>query len=453
MNKLSRILSLALLPGILMCAKPALAIMGGPVMPEYVQFEPADAPDVVNLNTGDFSYTLPVGEVPGPYGNFPISMSYHAGIGPGQEATWVGLGWTLNPGSINRTLRGTPDDQFQGGDLSFIYAYSITKGFSVSWSASYGPIGLDMSYNSFSGYGMNASVSVNFYGIEAGVSFGTSGIGLQGGYGYNGFGINGNIGLHEGGISGGVTVGYSTPGGVTIGASVGVSYEYGGRVASNVGFSAGYKTPDGTTIGFTTSSSGDVGLSVSKDGVGANVNLSSHGYSVGVSVGGTGLAVSQASSSTSHSHNNTASVTVPGLFSYSRSTYENWVRQASSEHTYGYMYQAGPALVVDGVSEDANDPAGTGSAHNDWDWKFKGRSLDHVGNPMAGHLKPGYDVFTVASQGVSGAFRPFGLTNHRMIQSVEPLGQDVMGTRITLRMCSITCSKKMRRPTALIAGN
>jgi hypothetical protein len=103
---------------------PANALQGGNVMPEYLQFEPADSPDMVNMITGDFSYTLPMGEVPGPYGSYPLTMSYHPGIGPGMEATWVGLGWTLNPGAINRNLRGVPDDQFHGGELAYIYSYA-----------------------------------------------------------------------------------------------------------------------------------------------------------------------------------------------------------------------------------------------------------------------------------------------------------------------------------------
>jgi hypothetical protein len=32
-----------------------------------------------------------------------------------QEASWVGLGWNLNPGVMNRSLRGLPDD-FNGAD-------------------------------------------------------------------------------------------------------------------------------------------------------------------------------------------------------------------------------------------------------------------------------------------------------------------------------------------------
>ena len=106
------------------CYAAAFALQGGPSQPDYVQFEPANLQDMVNLQTGNFTYSLPLGELPGPYGNYPLSISYHAGISPQQEASWVGLGWTLNPGSINRDLRGVPDDQFHGGTLGFVYQYA-----------------------------------------------------------------------------------------------------------------------------------------------------------------------------------------------------------------------------------------------------------------------------------------------------------------------------------------
>lgn len=49
--------------------------------------------------------------VTGPNGEaFPLNLSYHAGIGVDQEASWVGLGWDLNTGEISRNINGVPDD-------------------------------------------------------------------------------------------------------------------------------------------------------------------------------------------------------------------------------------------------------------------------------------------------------------------------------------------------------
>jgi hypothetical protein len=76
------------------------ALTSGPTAPEATSFEPIDTTDMVNLQTGDFTYNIPLMEVPGPEGGYPLSLSYHAGIQTNEEASWVGLGWTLNPGAI-----------------------------------------------------------------------------------------------------------------------------------------------------------------------------------------------------------------------------------------------------------------------------------------------------------------------------------------------------------------
>jgi hypothetical protein len=73
------------------------ALTSGPTVPEATSFEPVDTTDMVNLQTGDFTYNIPLMEVPGPEGGYPLSLSYHAGIQTNEEASWVGLGWTLNP--------------------------------------------------------------------------------------------------------------------------------------------------------------------------------------------------------------------------------------------------------------------------------------------------------------------------------------------------------------------
>lgn len=86
----------------------------GPNAPEAASFEPVDATDMVNLATGDLSYVMPLLNVPSPEGGYPLALSYHAGIGLDQEASWVGLGWTLNPGAINRSVVGVPDDWKNG---------------------------------------------------------------------------------------------------------------------------------------------------------------------------------------------------------------------------------------------------------------------------------------------------------------------------------------------------
>src|SRR5690606_37814993 len=76
----------------------------------------ASGPAAVNLDnlvdpfTGDFQYSVPLFELPGPQGGYPFSISYRSGIQTEQEASSVGLGWNFEPGRIPRTLRGLPDD-------------------------------------------------------------------------------------------------------------------------------------------------------------------------------------------------------------------------------------------------------------------------------------------------------------------------------------------------------
>ena len=89
----------------------ALALGSGPSNPEVQAFTPIGTSDMVNAFTGDFNYNIPLLDVEG----YPVNLSYHAGITSDQEASWVGLGWNINPGAINRNMRSLPDE-FNGED-------------------------------------------------------------------------------------------------------------------------------------------------------------------------------------------------------------------------------------------------------------------------------------------------------------------------------------------------
>ena len=96
------------------------AISGGPSQPEFAGFTPLNTGNMVDLFSGDFHYTIPIMTVPGPNGGFPINLNYTSGVGMEHEASWVGLGWNLNPGAINRQVRGIPDD-FKNDTIVKIY--------------------------------------------------------------------------------------------------------------------------------------------------------------------------------------------------------------------------------------------------------------------------------------------------------------------------------------------
>ncbi len=93
------------------------ALTSGPSQPESQAFQPAGVSDMVDLSTGDFKYNIPLMDVDG----YPLNLNYQSGVGIDDEASWVGLGWNLNVGSITRQLRGVPDD-FAGDSLNTVHS-------------------------------------------------------------------------------------------------------------------------------------------------------------------------------------------------------------------------------------------------------------------------------------------------------------------------------------------
>ncbi len=112
----------------LMYPTTSYALTSGPGQEEFSSFEPATTSDMVDLYSGDFTYNIPLLSVPGPNGGYPLNLAYHGGVGMEQEASWVGLGWNLNVGAINRSMQGLPDD-FNGDKVE--YEQHMRK----SWSA------------------------------------------------------------------------------------------------------------------------------------------------------------------------------------------------------------------------------------------------------------------------------------------------------------------------------
>jgi len=92
------------------------ALTSGPTQPEVQGFTQYGTTDMVDPFTGSFSYNIPLLEIPGPDGGYPINLAYNSGISMDQEASWVGLGWNLNVGCVNRDMRGLPDD-FDGDEV------------------------------------------------------------------------------------------------------------------------------------------------------------------------------------------------------------------------------------------------------------------------------------------------------------------------------------------------
>jgi YD repeat-containing protein len=152
----------------------------GPAAPEYSSFEPVDAKDMVNLISGDMTYTLPIFNVPGPDGGYPLALSYHAGITTEQEASWVGLGWSLNAGAINRTVRMFPDDSKVERSFSINHAPTaedIYHEFDISYGISAGEygtgsVGISIGWWQYQTFGGEVSIGgkASFWGFGVQVS-------------------------------------------------------------------------------------------------------------------------------------------------------------------------------------------------------------------------------------------------------------------------------------------
>lgn len=155
------------------------ALTSGPAQEEFASFEPASTSDMVNLYTGDFTYNLPLLSVPGPNGGYPINLAYHSGVGMEQEASWVGLGWTLNTGAVNRQLRGLPDDfsgdvverqmhYKRGRNVALDVPYDLVNGapYTENFGMPQNPMDANISYgaqvyyNNFKGLGLRTSVNI-----------------------------------------------------------------------------------------------------------------------------------------------------------------------------------------------------------------------------------------------------------------------------------------------------
>lgn len=159
----------------------ALALTSGPAQPEASNFTPVGTSDMVNLFSGDLNYNIPLMDV----GGYPINISYNGGSFMDQEASWVGLGWNINAGAINRNMRGLPDD-YNGDEVIKEMNMKANETYGVTIGAGGEIFGVDavslnyslgITYNNYTGYGICQSLGLS---ITPGEGFpGTIGLGLS----------------------------------------------------------------------------------------------------------------------------------------------------------------------------------------------------------------------------------------------------------------------------------
>ncbi|GAA0189791.1 hypothetical protein GCM10009122_50550 [Fulvivirga kasyanovii] len=363
------------------------ALTAGPTAPEATSFEPVDTTDMVNLATGDFVYNIPLLEVPGPSGGYPLSLSYHAGIQPNEEASWVGLGWTLNPGAINRNVSGYADDYsnitqidrtfWEGGETT-------TRTFGVSYGVANGPsvsAGLSVSEDTYQGFGVGgyagASVGARFGGnFSAGVNVGV-GISPYGDK-YSSMGIGLSIGTSSGGANANASVGLSINNGTdfNVGASGGIGY---GQTDPKTG-----RVRGGSLMGATLSSNSKFSSTLGGGAIGVhnskqwNMSTRSKGFDVEI-----------------------PTVVFPGLnVRLARKYTRYWIDETAEVFSNGALYMPPVEFTNDQLQNTAFDVYDLAVV------KDQEVTKPNFEDAMGGAFID-YDNYNVLGQGVSGSIRPY----------------------------------------------
>jgi hypothetical protein len=353
----------------------AYALTSGPTQPEVQAFEPMGTTDMVDLFTGDYTYNIPLFELPGPSGGYPFNLSYHSGIGMDDEASWVGLGWSLNPGVINRSMRGLPDE-FNGDevkktvDMKPNRTYGLGAGGNVEiFGLGNLGLGLTLYRNNYRGFGyrVNAGIGMDF------------GLVLLGGLlakarldvtldSQEGVGVNPSLSItdifEESGSSFGIGLGYNSRRGMT---------------DLSLGFTVGWKK-EHKSKRYALRGASSAGISFASTAYTPSVAYPYHGNTMDVLVKTGG-----------------AFFGVFGNFSLSGFFNESYLKDRGTERSigaFGYwnMHQSGNKNLTDFNREK--------------DGAIR-RETPNLGIPSMT-----YDYYSIAGQGTGGMFRPFRNSNH-----------------------------------------
>ena len=339
----------------------ALALTSGPSQPESSNFTPVSTSDMVNLFTGDFNYNIPLLDV----GGYPVNISYNGGSFMDQEASWVGLGWNINVGAVNRNMRGLPDDF--AGDI-------VTK---------------ELNTKANETYGVSIGPGGEAFGFEGGSISPSMGISYDN---YKGFNITQSIGLSLTPIKGfpgtiGLGLSSSTDG-LTISPKIGLSSSFSksdkesGKGSVSVGTS--YNSRSGLKqVSFGAQIDASPSLkNVASISAGYNFGAATYVPNVGMAMHNVSYIFSLGLGGTIYGTDVTGNITG----SYSKQALREYLEEIPA---YGYMYaQAGEEK--DKVLLDFN---------REKDGSF---SENSVILPLTNHT---YDIFSVCGQGISGSYR------------------------------------------------
>lgn len=374
----------------------------GPNAPEAAAFEPVDATDMVNLLTGDFTYVLPLLNIPSPEGGYPLALSYHAGISMDQEASWVGLGWSLNPGAINRNVNGFPDDWKNGMIREFSYdeggsEYSTSVSIGVGIPGKYS-VGVGLSWGSNRSFGGSISLSVGkVYG-----SIGTNGISA-------GYGFSDTVGA-------GVSVGFN--------GSVGASVNFGLGKHSNNSLSLGVGYGPGGlngSLGISQFSTDKNGTIIKGESSGVGISLSSSGVNVSARISGSGTSLSHSFNTTvsnsDYNENRSMSqfmiMTPWAYFSFGKNQVEWELTTIGDVGAQGAIHLFDRAKRLYSLNSVNKPSSSYDVVEISTQKSFEQSQEDYYAKNNNGILA-NLDNYSVASQGLSGSIQPISNTNFNL---------------------------------------
>ncbi|MBR9833226.1 hypothetical protein GYB57_13860 [bacterium] len=374
------------------------ALTSGPAQPEMASFTPNGTTEFVDPFTGDFSYNIPLFDVEG----YPVNISYSSGVTMEQEASWVGLGWNLNVGAVNRSVRGIPDD-FNGDQINTvtkIKPMKITKfgtgggveAFGVGVSG-----GTTFDYNNYKGFGISINSTISAPILKVG-----------------GFGVNASVGLNISSLDG-------TSVNSSLGLSLGSkskdhgSFKFGGSAGAGFNTRTGQSTLNfGTTAGY--DSNNEKHTKKSEDATPPSTNNADKAQPKSVE------SKVKSKSGSSASFGASSSFIPAGMNTYTPvSTMKMKSKAFSFSTTIGSeVVTTHPYVRIHGTQTvqyiadnfDYKKSYGYLFAENatPLDLKDFNRDKEVSLNKTINNLSPTnftYDIFSVSGQGVSGMFRPY----------------------------------------------
>jgi hypothetical protein len=368
----------------------SMALTGGPSQPEVESFEPVGTSEMVDPFSGDFSYNIPLLDVDG----YPVNISYHSNVNNDQEASWVGLGWNINPGVISRGMRGIPDD-FRGEN--------ITKEISVKDNKTYGlSLGVDFEFfgkdPALKGKKPQAGKGKGSLGYELSVRFNN----------YTGVGVDQTI-------SGHLPIGVGGQSKLNVGLGLTSSSDNGLTIQPTVSFSTRLAGTDAKNTG--------LGLSI---GTAFNSRGGLQRLTIGASIDRNRDAKKKKPFYTDAGHENFGG---SSSFNFGMPTFTPQLTLPFQNHAISASFKIGGAALggfINGkiggyyasqklIQKEISQPA-YGYLNSDEGVKYDNAMMD-INREKDGSFSPStpalpvtnftYDLLSVSGQGISGSYRPF----------------------------------------------